>query len=47
MGGGWCYQLAGWGKEVLGGRRRRGGEKEGMGMLHGGRGNGTIEEDEE
>lgn len=45
VGGGWCYQLAGWGKEVLGGRRKRG-EKEGMGMLHGGRGNGTIEEDE-
>lgn len=47
VGGGWCYQLAGWGKEVLGGRKGRRGEKEGMGMLHGGRGaNGTIEEDE-
>ena len=44
VGGGWCYQLAGWGREVLGGRKR--GEKGGgMGMLHGG--NGAIEEEEE
>ncbi len=28
--GGWCYQLVGWGREVLGGKRR-GGE----GILHG------------
>ncbi|KAL8919951.1 MAG: hypothetical protein Q9208_006519 [Pyrenodesmia sp. 3 TL-2023] len=33
VGGGWCYQLAGWGREVLGrGRRARGG---GEGMLNG------------
>ncbi len=43
VGGGWCYQLAGWGREVLGGKKR--GEKDGMGMLHGG--NGAIEEEEE
>ncbi|KAI4235698.1 MAG: hypothetical protein LQ349_002972 [Xanthoria aureola] len=30
VGGGWCYQLAGWGKEVLRGRARGGGRGEGM-----------------
>ncbi len=30
VGGGWCYQLAGWGKEVLRGRGRGGGRGEGM-----------------
>ncbi|KAL8899850.1 MAG: hypothetical protein Q9207_005986, partial [Kuettlingeria erythrocarpa] len=33
VGGGWCYQLSGWAREVLGrGRRGRGG---GDGMLNG------------
>lgn len=43
VGGGWCYQLAGWAKEVLGGRRRGGGD---YGVLHGGM-NGNVDGDEE
>ena len=43
VGGGWCYQLAGWAKEVLGGRRRGGAD---YGVLHGGM-NGTAAGDEE
>lgn len=31
VGGGWCYQLAGWGREVLGGRKR----ESSMGMING------------
>lgn len=43
VGGGWCYQLFGWGREVLGRGRR---SELGMGMLHGGA-NGGIGGDEE
>ena len=43
VGGGWCYQLLGWGREVLGGRKR---SKSEMGMLHGGNGGIGGEEDE-
>ena len=43
VGGGWCYQLAGWAKEVLGGRRRGGAD---YGVLHGGM-NGNAPGDEE
>lgn len=39
VGGGWCYQLLGWGREVFSGRRR----KKSEGMLHG---NGSVEEDD-
>ena len=44
VGGGWCYQLAGWAREVFGGRRRAGGD---YGMLHGGMNGNTGEEEEE
>ena len=43
VGGGWCYQLFGWGREILGRGRR---SEPGMGMLHGGA-NGGIGGDEE
>ena len=42
VGGGWCYQLFGWSREVLGRGRR---SEPGMGMLHGGA-NGSIEAEE-
>ena len=43
VGGGWCYQLLGWGREVFGkGKRGEGG----MGVLHGGA-NGGVGADEE
>ncbi|CAL8575535.1 hypothetical protein XPA_001454 [Xanthoria parietina] len=45
VGGGWCYQLAGWGKEVLRGRARGGGR--GEGMLNGRVFHGDGEEGEE
>ena len=40
VGGGWCYQLTGWAKEVAGGRRRRKSE----GMIHG---NGALNDEDE
>ncbi|KAL9126138.1 MAG: hypothetical protein Q9217_004764 [Psora testacea] len=40
VGGGWCYQLTGWAREVLGGRKR----EKGQGMLHG---NGSFYEEED
>lgn len=43
VGGGWCYQLAGWAREVLGGRRRAGGD---YGVLHGGMNGNTGEEED-
>jgi len=43
VGGGWCYQLLGWGREILGKGKR---SEPGMGMLHGGA-NGAIGADEE
>lgn len=45
VGGGWCYQLAGWGKEVLRGRARGGGR--GDGMLNGRVFHGDGEDGEE
>ena len=44
VGGGWSYQLVGWGREVLGGRKRT---KSELGMLHGGSGVEGIEEEED
>lgn len=44
VGGGWCYQLMGWGREILGRGRR---SDVGMGMLHGGVNGGIGEEEEE
>ena len=45
VGGGWCYQLMGWAREVSGsgGRARRGTD---TGLLHGGM-NGSMREGEE
>ena len=40
VGGGWCYQLMGWGREVLGGRKR----DKSQGMLHG---NGSAHDEED
>jgi hypothetical protein len=46
VGGGWCYQLAGWGREVVAGRRR---ERAGTdsGLLHGGMNGGTPGDEDE
>ncbi|MCJ1376281.1 hypothetical protein MMC20_007523 [Loxospora ochrophaea] len=35
VGGGWCYQLVGWAREILGREGRRRGKSGGEGMLHG------------
>ncbi len=40
VGGGWCYQLMVWAREVLGGRKK----DKGVGMLHG---NGHADEEDE
>ena len=40
VGGGWCYQLMGWAREVLGGKKR----EKGQGMLHG---TGSLHDDDE
>ena len=40
VGGGWCYQLLGWAREVIGGRRRRKSE----GVING---NGTLHDEDE
>lgn len=39
VGGGWCYQLVGWAREVAGSRKK----DKGVGMIHG---NGHVEDDE-
>lgn len=46
--GGWVYQLAGWGREVLGGRRKRGGGENGA-LLHGRKsgGRGGMDDDDD
>ena len=46
VGGGWCYQLAGWGKEVVRGRSGRSGGR-GEGMLNGRVFQGDGEDEEE
>lgn len=43
VGGGWCYQLVGWAREVMGGRKR----SASVGMLHGGNGGKHVDEEEE
>ena len=45
VGGGWCYQLVGWGREIFAGRR--GGRGGGEGMLNGRVGGGGGGEEEE
>lgn len=43
VGGGWVYSLMGWGRDVVGTKKKNGG-KGGMGVLHGGEAEGEDEE---